>query len=172
MSKHGHRSFSFREKQLSILASCMTNLSKFHVVFWSSTPNDLINSIDICDTFISDHRILTAETNIPMSPPLLSPKLNPANNVFEKLDFNKANWANLISAIKQIDWSTVLDPTSSTTCLVPFTDIISQICSLHTPIKGTKKTKKVSVFLSRTEDLNGKEDQTKKEGSYKTFHIL
>ena len=90
--------------------------------------------------------MLTAETNIPMSPPLLSPKLNPANNVFDKLDFNKANWANLISAIKQIDWSTVLDPTSATTCLIPFTDIISQICSLHTPIKGTKKTKKVSVF--------------------------
>ena len=70
-----------------------------------------------------------------------------ANNVFDKLDFNKANWANLILAIKQIDWSTVLDPTSSTTCLIPFTDIISQICSLHTPIKGTKKTKIVSVFF-------------------------
>ena len=59
-----------------------------------------------------------------MYPPLFSPKLNPAINVFDKLDFNKANWANLISAIKQIDWSTMLDPTSSTTCLIPFTDII------------------------------------------------
>ena len=27
---------SFREKRLSILASCMTNLSKFHIVFYSS----------------------------------------------------------------------------------------------------------------------------------------
>ena len=33
------------------------------------SPNNLINSIDICDTFISDHRMLTVETNIPMSPP-------------------------------------------------------------------------------------------------------
>ena len=33
-------------------------------------PNDLIYPIDICDTFISDHRILTVETNIPMSPPV------------------------------------------------------------------------------------------------------
>ena len=28
---------SFRGKRLSILASCMTNLSKFHIVFSSST---------------------------------------------------------------------------------------------------------------------------------------
>ena len=110
------------------------------------SPNDLINSIDICDTFISDHRMLTVETYIPMSPPLFSLKLNPPINVFDKLDFNKANWANLISAIKQIDWSSVLDPTSSTTCLIPFTDIISQICSLHTPIKGTKKA---NIFFFR-----------------------
>ena len=55
----------------------------------------------------------------------------------------------------------MLDPTSSTTCLIPFTDIISQICNLHTPIKGTK-TKKVSVFLSRTEDLNEKTKLRKK----------
>ena len=136
------------------------------------SPNDLINSIDICDTFISEHRMLTVETNIPMSPPLLSPKLNPANNVFDKLDFNKANWANLISAIKQIDWSTVFDPTSSTTCLIPFTDIISQICSPHTPIRGTKEAKKFLFLLSITEYLNEKEDQTKKEGSYKSFHFL
>ena len=33
------------------------------------SPNNLINSIDICDTFISDHCMLTVETNIPMYPP-------------------------------------------------------------------------------------------------------
>ena len=110
-------------------------------------PNDLIYSIDICDTFISDHSMLTVETNVSMSPPLFPQNLNPAITVFDKLEINKANWANLILAIKQIDWSTVLD--SSTTCLIPFTDIIRQICSLHTPIKGTKKVKRVSVFFFR-----------------------
>ena len=47
------------------------------------SPNDLINLIDICDTFFSDHRMLTVETNIPMSPTLFSPSLNQAINVFE-----------------------------------------------------------------------------------------
>ena len=107
-----------------------------------------------------------------MAPPLFSPNLNPAINVFDKLDFNKANWTNLILAIKQIDWLTVLDQTSSTTCIIPFTDIISQICSLHTPIKSTKKAKQVSVFLSRTEDLNEREAQIKKEGSYNSLNFL
>ena len=116
------------------------------------SPNDLINSIDICDT----------------SPPLFSPKLNPAINVFDKLDFNKANWANLISAIKQIYWSTVLDPTSSTTCLIPFTDIISQICSLHTPIKGTKK---VSVFYRERKILMRKKVHTNNYISSKIMSI-
>ena len=36
------------------------------------SPNDLINSIDICDTFISDHRMLTVET------PLVFPKIKPS----------------------------------------------------------------------------------------------
>ena len=107
--------------------------------------------------------MLTVETNIPMSPPLVYPKLNPAINVFDKLDFNKANWANLISAIKQIDWSTVLDPTSPTTCLIQFIDIISQICSLHTPIKGTKKAKKFLVFYQERKILMRKRTKLRKK---------
>ena len=47
-------------------------------------------------------------------------------------------------------------------------DIISQICSLHTP----KECKKKFFFFLRTEDLNEKVDQTKKEGSYKSFLFL
>ena len=147
-------------------------IRNYNILYLIFCPNDLIYSIDICDTFNSDHRMLTVETNTPMTPPLFSPNLNPDITVFDQLDFSKANWVNLISVIKQIDWSTVLDPHSSTSCLIPFTDIISQMCSLHTPIKGTKKANKVSVFLSRTKDPNEKEDQTKKEDSYKSFHFL
>ena len=109
--------------------------------------NDLIYSIDICDTFISDHRMLTVETNMRLSPPPVSPGLNPGLTVFDKFEFNNADWANLVLAIKQINWSSVLDLNSSTSCLIPFTDIINQICSL----------------LSRTESLNEKEDHTMKE---------
>ena len=29
-------------------------------------PNELINSIVVSDTFISDHRMITVETNIPV----------------------------------------------------------------------------------------------------------
>ena len=60
-----------------------------------------------------------------MSPPLLSPKLNPANNVFEKLDFNKVGQLNIGHQANRL--VNLLDPTSSTTCLIPFTDIISQM---------------------------------------------
>ena len=41
--------------------------------------NDLIHSIDICDTFIYDQSMLTVETNILMSPHCF-PKLKPTSH--------------------------------------------------------------------------------------------
>ena len=45
------------------------------------------------------------------------------------------------------------------------TDLILQTASQN-------ETELVWIFLSRTADLNEKEDQTKKEGPYKSFHFL
>ena len=48
-------------------------------------PNELINSIVISDTFISDHRMITVETNIPVHGVAPKQIFNPPSNQFAVL---------------------------------------------------------------------------------------
>ena len=45
-------------------------------------PNELINSIVVSDTFISDHRMITVETNIPVHDVASKQIFNPINLLF------------------------------------------------------------------------------------------
>ena len=52
-------------------------------------PNELINFIVVSDTFISDHRMITVETNIPVHDVAPKQIFNPPSNQFAVLDFHK-----------------------------------------------------------------------------------
>ena len=54
------------------------------------SQDEFIRSIHVTETFISDHSILLAETNIPISLSN-STVFNPPESEFSKLDFNKAD---------------------------------------------------------------------------------
>ena len=72
-------------------------------------PDDFINCIDIPDSVISDHRIITAKTLIPISqssPPCQT--MNSACNTFELLDFRKADWLGLCACLKSVNWKELL----------------------------------------------------------------
>ena len=58
------------------------------------SPGDFISSIDVTDSVISDHRIITTKTSIPFchSPPICK-STNHISNAFEPLDFRKADWS-------------------------------------------------------------------------------
>ena len=64
-----------------------------------------LNSIDVTDSVLSDHRIITAKTSIPFchSPPICQ-SMNSICNAFEPLHFKKANWSGLCSCIKLVIW--------------------------------------------------------------------
>ena len=68
------------------------------------SPDDFINSIDVTDSVLSDHPIITAKTYNPFchSPPICK-STNRICNAFEPLDFRKADWSGLCSSIKLVN---------------------------------------------------------------------
>ena len=103
--------------------------------------DELINSIDVCDTFVSDHRIITAETQIQI--PTLTPSvssLNPPQSSFDELDFKKSDWSNLSSALHKIDWASVFESLPHDQYFNVAIELISVNCSHHVPSKGPKKS--------------------------------
>ena len=102
--------------------------------------DEIINSISVSDTYLSDHRLILAETCLPIKEP--NPKAhrkNPPISQFEKLDFNKANWPKLTLALKSINWVSVLASIPDNDCLLYALECISDKCSEHVPVKGGKK---------------------------------
>ena len=74
------------------------------------SPDDFINCIDITDSVISDHRIITAKTFIPIS--LSAPPCQTMNftcNTFELLEFRKTDWSGMCASIKSANWKVLLN---------------------------------------------------------------
>ena len=105
------------------------------------SPDEFISSIHITETFISDHSILLVDTNIPISLPKSS-VFNPPESEFSKLDFNKAEWANLRADISSLSF---VDAYSSMNAIdVNVSKVIETIghyCMLHVPLKSFKSFK-------------------------------
>ena len=78
-------------------------------------PDNIINFITVSDTFFFDHRVIYAETLIPVhdsSTVQIDQNLNPPSTHIEILDFNKSNWPKLKdSSTVQIDQN--LNPPST-----------------------------------------------------------
>ena len=102
-------------------------------------PDELIKSISVADTYLSDHRILTTSTLIPMTPTNTNSLLNPHQSTFEKLDFNKSDWPNLCLSLKSIDCSVLDSDKPTDVCIDELIDEIGNKCSIHVPLKRPKK---------------------------------
>ena len=63
--------------------------------------DDLFTSITDTKSYISDHSIILTEASLPIWTKS-SIEFNPATSGFDKLDFNKANWVDLLAALKSI----------------------------------------------------------------------
>ena len=64
--------------------------------------SELIDSIDICDTYISAHCLLTVNTCIPVYFTKYHIIVNPPSSIFVMLNFKGCNWLSLQSAIRDI----------------------------------------------------------------------
>ena len=64
----------------------------------------MIDSIYICDTFISGYCLLTVITSIPVCFTKYHIIVNPPSSIFEILNFKICNWLSLQCALRDINW--------------------------------------------------------------------
>ena len=72
--------------------------------------------ISISDTFISDHRMITVDTFIPIQCCVPNQIFNPPISKFAYLDFHRADWQSLLLSLQSIDWVVTLKSTSCSSC--------------------------------------------------------
>ena len=94
----------------------------------------------MADTYLSDHRILTTSTLIPLAPTTTNLCSNPPASAFENLDFNKSDWPNLCLSLKSIDFSVFESDKPIDVCIDDLFDNIANVCSNHVPLKRPKKS--------------------------------
>ena len=106
---------------------------------------------------MSDHRIIHVSTSIPVPKTIQEAQsLNPSSNIFEKIDFNRADWPQLAMSINNIDWEHELNQLS-TEMYLPFAiNIIAEKCMLLIPKKKWQKEKNFNVS-SEENNLHEKE---------------
>ena len=102
--------------------------------------DDLINSIDIVKTSLSDHCILTINSFIPVVVNHSTSVINPPSSVMESLNFNKCDWELLITSLCDIDWSVLLADLSAIDCFNTFMTTVSIICQYVVPQHRAKTT--------------------------------
>ena len=64
--------------------------------------------------------------------------MNSICNAFESLDFKKADWSDLCSSIKLVNWQERLHGCIVSDYLSVIMDTISDLCSIHVPPKCCK----------------------------------
>ena len=119
---------------------------KHNILFLIFGSDELINSVTTTDTFLSDHRIINVSTCIPIPKDIIQIKrLNPASNIFDRLDFNRGDWPQLAESLRNLDWAHELCKVSPE-MLLPFaTGIIADKCMLFVP-KNVVKKKSITSF--------------------------
>ena len=103
-------------------------------------PDEIIKTISVADTYLSDHRILTTSTLIPLAPTKTNLCSDPPVSAFEKLDFNKSDWPSLRLSLKLIHCSVFKSDKPIDVCIDDLFDNIANVCFNHVPLKRPKKS--------------------------------
>ena len=143
---------------------------KSNILDYFFCPNELIKPIVISDTFISDHRIIIVETNIPVHGVAPKQIFNPPSNKFAVLDFHKADWPSILLSLQSINWAT-LEPIPPSSCFDYFIDTLYHKCMYHVLTKNPSKTK-ISKFHRERKILMRKRTKLRKMSSTKSITQL
>ena len=108
----------------------------------------MIDSIDICDTFISDHCLLTGNTSVPVCFSKYHIIVNPPSSIFEMLNFKRCNWLTLQCALRDIDWGALFSLVLNEDYFNVFMRQITKVCTQIVPIARSTHCR-VSSFLKR-----------------------
>ena len=117
-----------------------------------SNNTDLIHGVSVSKTEKSDHDIVTCTLLHPQF--LLEqparPQYAPAS-ALDDINFNAADWASINKELTNVDWSTVVNPsTSQDAAWDMFEGIVVQICKKHAPSHSYNRQAAASSRIPRT----------------------
>ena len=105
--------------------------------------DELIKSVDVSECSFSDHCLIKTETYIAVDPITIKAKcIHPSLTSYEKFDFNRSDWINLLQSLKFTNWIHELDPVSPDEILPVAMNILNSKCSIHVPLKRPKEARK------------------------------
>ena len=117
------------------------------------TSHDLIDTISVQNTAISDHNIIYVELNLPTetnsSAACNRSAKNPPKNCFESLNFNKADFVEMNSKLELVNWPILLNNNSASECFKLFSMVLSSICLECVPKKSSSTIHKNSFYKKR-----------------------
>ena len=93
----------------------------------------MIDGIDICDTFISDHCLLTVATFIPVCFTKYYSIVNPPSSIFEMLNFKRCDWLSLQCAPRDINWGALFSLVLNEDYFNVFMREITKVCTEIVP---------------------------------------
>ena len=111
--------------------------------------SELIDSIDICDTFISDHCLLTVNTSVPVCFSKYHIIVNPPSSIFEMLNFKRCNWLTLQCALRDIDWGALFSLVLNEVYFNVFMREITKVCTQIVPKARSTHCRVSSFFKER-----------------------
>ena len=116
--------------------------------------HDLIDTISVQNTAISDHNIIYVELNLPTetnsSAACNRSAKNPPKNCFESLNFNKADFVEINSKLELVNWPILLNNNSAIECFKLFSMVLSSICLECVPKKSSSTIHKNSFYKKKT----------------------
>ena len=145
-----------------------TPTRKSNVVDLIFCPNEFINTIVVSHTFISDHRMITVETNIPVHVHVhlnrysIHPLINLLFLILTKL--------NILLSLQSIDWVATLEPIPPSSCFYYFIDTLYHKCMYHVPTKNPSKTKISKFHRERKKDFDAKTDKVPQNEFHKIYY--
>ena len=95
--------------------------------------SELIDRIDICDTIISDHCLLTVTTFIPVCFTKYHSIVNPPSSIFEMLNFKRCDWLYLQCALRYINWGALISLVLNEDYFNVFMREIAKVCTEIVP---------------------------------------
>ncbi len=146
-------SFLFNLKDLYFLEQVITSPTRkgniLDLLFCSS---DLINSIRIEPTTMSDHNMICVETKIAVKSNVEQNIMNPPKTVFEQVDYYKADWAQINASLAEADIVNDIVDLDAESAFLKFTQTVGNICYHVSPKKDSNSTK-LSKFLKHRKCL-------------------
>ena len=119
--------------------------------------SELIDSIDICDIFISDHCSLTVNSSIPVCFSKYHTIVNPPSSIFEMLNFKRCNWLTIQCALRDINWDALYSLVLNEDYFNVFMREITKVCTQMVP-KARSTHCRVSSFYKEKKGYDKEKD--------------